>query len=221
MCIWRKRRRQNYQAALNLVYDKNIHTLRTKVKVLIVDDETFEIVDLLRTWKYDVYYKKDITYAIEAEAFDIIIIDIAGIASALKSSMGGFAIAEEIKKRYPWKQVWCYSGNLLKEEIASRISRIDGYIGKDTDIDKWNEKLDNIIETYSSNDYRIDVFRKELKKCGLGEKDIDKVIKEYKKSLEVKNFNSVVELLSELIKNGKQVLGLIQMIYSFASLFTA
>ena len=55
----------------------------------------------------------------------------------------------------------------------------------------------------------------------MGEKDIDKVIKEYKKSLEVKNFNSVVELLSELIKNGKQVLGLIQMIYSFASLFTA
>ena len=53
------------------------------------------------------------------------------------------------------------------------------------------------------------------------EKNQTEVIKEYKKSLEVKNFNSVVELLSELIKNGKQVLGLIQMIYSFASLFTA
>jgi len=180
-----------------------------------------DIIDILREHKYDIYYKKDITYAIEAEAFDIIIIDILGIASALKSNMGGFAIAEEIKKRYPAKQVWCCSGNMIKQEIASRIGQIDGYISKDTDVDVWCEKLDNIIQTYCSDDYQAEILKTQLKKYGVSEDNITQIIKEYKNNLDDKNFNSVINMISGFLDNGKQVLELIQMIYSFVSHFTS
>lgn len=51
-----------YNAAIKLVYDNNIHTLRSRIKILIVDDEKFDIVQILRERKYDIYYKKDITF---------------------------------------------------------------------------------------------------------------------------------------------------------------
>lgn len=187
----------------NLVYEKNIHTLRERVKVLIVDDEPFDIVQILRDAKYDVYYKKDITYAIEAEAFDIIIIDIVGVAPALQSGMEGFAIAEEIKTRYPAKQVWCYSGKTINSAVASRLKHIDGYFNKDIDIDQWREKLDGIIEKYCSDDYQIDVLRSQLKKYGVSESDINLIIKEYENNHEAKNFNSVIEQITGVLTSGK------------------
>ena len=102
-----------YQSTINLIYDRNINTLRSKVKILIVGDEEFVLINILKERKYDIYWKKDITYAVEAEPFDIVVIDIIGIAKSLGSGMGGFAIAKEI----------------------------DGYISKDTDLDKWAEKF--------------------------------------------------------------------------------
>ena len=50
--------------------------------------------------------------------------------------MGGFAIAKEI----------------------------DGYISKDTDLDKWAEKLDGIINRYCSEEYQEEVLMGQLRK---------------------------------------------------------
>lgn len=217
----RHKDRLDYKAALNLIYDRSMPVLRGKVKILIADDEAFDIVDMLKERKYDIYYKKDITYAIEAEPFDIVIIDIHGIASALGSAMGGFAVAEEIKKYYPAKQVWCYSGNVINDAVASKINRINGYIAKDTDIDQWCEKLDQIIATYCSDDYQVEILKNQLKLCGISEQDISRVVNEYRANIEQKNFGSVIELLTSLVDNGKILIGLIKLIYSYVEHFTA
>lgn len=214
-------KKKRYESSLNLIYDNNIHNLRQKVRILIVDDEHFDIIDLLRERKYDIYYIKDITYAIEAEPFDIVIIDILGIGKAIGSGMEGFAVAKEIKKRFPAKQVWCYSGSVIKQEISAQLQEIDGYIPKDTELDKWVEKLDSIISRYCSKEYQEDVLREQLKKCGVDHKDIEKIICEYRAGREGKNFNNFTNILPEYIKSGKYVIELIKLIYSFASLFAA
>lgn len=219
--IMKKKSDLNYKSAMKLIYDKNIRTLRSKVKILIVDDEPFEIIDMLNERKYDIYYKKDITYAIEAEPFDIVIVDIRGIASALGSSMGGFTVAKEVKEHYPVKQVWCYSGSTIKSEVASRIKEIDGYISKDTDIDQWCEKLDNIIHKYCSEEYQVDILEKQLKACSVSEEDIKRVIKEYKSNLENKNFGSVIEMITTLVGDGKSVVDFVKLIYSYIEHYTA
>ena len=212
-------KRKKYNSAINLIYDRNICTLRRKVKILIVDDDEFELTDMLKERKYDIYYKKDITYAIEAEPFDIIVIDIIGIAQALRSNMEGFAIARDIKTKYPAKQVWCYSGSIVKAEISEKLCEIDGYISKDTDLDKWAEKLDRIIEEYSSEEYQEKVLRKQLIKYRFDSDDIDKIMEEYKKSRKEKNFNSVIDILSSLTANGACILETISLILNFAKLF--
>lgn len=204
---------------MNLIYDKSIHTLRACAKILIVDDEEFDIINILRERKYDIYYKKDITYAIEAEPFDIIIIDIKGVASAVGGRMGGFAVAEEVKQRYPAKQVWCYSASAVKQEIASKMNKIDGYIGKDTEIDTWCEKLDRIITTFCSEEYQVKVLEDQLRLCNVSDSNITRIIAEYKSNLETKNFNSVIDMITGLVDNGKSVFSLIRSIYSFIEHF--
>lgn len=213
--------KNKYQSAMNLIYDRNIHTLRTKIKILIVDDEEFDLINILKERKYDIYYKKDISYAIEAEPFDIIVIDIKGIAKALGSGMEGFAIAREIKTKYPSKQVWCYSGCVIKQEISERLKEIDGYISKDTDLDNWAEKLDGIIETYCSKEYQEEVLRQQLRKYHVEEQEIAKIIKEYNSSLDKKNFNELTEMLPQLISSGKYVIEIVNLIYSYLEIFAA
>ena len=46
--LFNSNRSLTYNAAIKLVYDNNIHTLRSRIKVLIVDDEEFDIVQILR-----------------------------------------------------------------------------------------------------------------------------------------------------------------------------
>lgn len=210
-----------YQSAINLIYDRNIHTLRSKVKILIVDDEEFVLIDILKERKYDIYWKKDITYAVEAEPFDIVVIDIIGIAKTLGSGMGGFTIAKEIKTRYPSKQVWCYSGSVIKPEISEKLKEIDGYISKDTDLDKWAEKLDGIINRYCSKEYQEEVLTGQLRKLQISEGEISQILEEYKKGVESKNFNGITDVLSTLISSGKNVIEIVKLIYSFAELFAS
>lgn len=215
------KKKQKYESAMNLIYDRNIHTLRSKVKILIVDDDDFDLISILTDRKYDIYYKQDISYAIEAEPFDIIVIDIVGIGKALGSGMEGFAIAKEIKMRYPAKQVWCYSGSIIKPEISEQLTEIDGYIKKDTDLDRWAEKLDGIIATYCSKAYQAKVLRDQLQKYNVDDKDIDIVMKAYEKGVDGKNFGVVMELLPQLISSGKCVIEIINLIFTFAKLFAA
>ena len=73
-------------------------------RILIVDDEKFDIVQILRERKYDIYYKKDITYALEAEPFDIIIIDMTPI------------------QPQPSRKGWSLSGNIIRVCSFSTIS---------------------------------------------------------------------------------------------------
>lgn len=220
-CLFHPNKPLTYNAAIKLVYDNNIHTLRSRIKILIVDDEEFDIVQILRERKYDIYYKKDMTYALEAEPFDIIIIDIKGVGSALGGNMGGFAVAEEIKQRYPAKQVICYSASVVMNEVLSKLVKIDGYISKDTGVDAWCEKLDGIITTYCSRDYQINKLREQLKACNVSEENIANVVKEYNDNLEGKNFTSVINRITSLVDNPKVLFSLIKFIYSSVEYFAS
>ena len=71
--------------------------------------EDIDIYKTLESRKYDVYYKKDMSYAIEAEPFDIVIMDIKGVGSSRQSKSGGLSLACEVKGRYPLKKVGCCS----------------------------------------------------------------------------------------------------------------
>lgn len=127
--IFKNRNRNLYSSALEMIEGSNISSLRKKTKILLVDDESDDIYQVLKERQYDVYYKNDMTYAIEAEPFEIVIMDIRGVAQRLQSSMEGFTLACDVKKKYPLKKVCCYSGT-TNAEITNQLTdkKIDSFL---------------------------------------------------------------------------------------------
>ncbi len=214
-------KKKKYENALNIIADRNIQQLRSRVKILIVDDEEYGIVDILKERKYSIFYKNDIDYSIEAEPFDIIILDIRGIAKKMSSSMEGFAMAHEIKKVYPHKKVLCFSGAVIESGVAEKLSYIDGYIPKDNSPDQWADKLDEIIKNYVSIEYHQTVLENQLKSLSYNEDDIREISKEFANTFKNKSFDKLSNLLVDKIKNVEAVTSILGIVFNLLGIFSA
>ena len=198
-----------YSAAVELLERNNIASLRKKTKILIVDDEDDEIYEVLKERQYDAYYKSDMTYPIEAEPFDIIMMDIRGVAKRLRSNMEGFALACEIKNKYPLKRVCCYSGSVhheISEQLAER--KIDAFFVKDMDIDKVCDKIDRLIVEYVDIEKQWDVLREEMGKNRVSDEDIQKIKSAYFASFKNGDFIHLNEIVMGTLKNSSTMLNI-------------
>lgn len=215
-------KKEIYKAKMNLIDKSNITNLRERVNILIVDDEDDNVVQALLVRKYNVFYKADMSYAIEAEPFDIIFLDIKGVAKRLQSNMEGFQLAKEIKLKYPLKQVYCYSGTIqpaISEELAQK--RIDGFIKKDTEVDKWGEKLDQIIRDYVDADKQWEIIRKELLKNSASENEIKIIRDVFYDSIKKGAFPELYSTVMGIVKNTTAVLGLLNGILGLMKILVA
>lgn len=214
-------RKRQYINTLNIIADRNIQKLRSKVKILIIDDEEYGIVDILKERKYSIFYKNDIDYSIEAEPFDIIILDIKGIAKKMSSPMEGFAMANEIKKIYPHKKVLCFSGAVIEQGVAEKLSRIDGYIPKDNGIDQWADKLDEIIKDYVSIEYHQNVLENQLKNMLYSDEAIQEILKEFANTFTNKSYDKLSDLLIKKIKDVETITSILGIVFNLFDIFSA
>lgn len=216
MCCWKKK----YNTAINLIDSKNIAVLKERVRILFIDDEDADIVETLKDRNYNVYYKNDINYTIEAEPFDVIFLDIRGVAKKLHSSMEGFQMAKEIKKQYPMKIVYCFSSTTnvaITQELSQNL--IDGFIMKDQDIDKWCEKLDNIIKDYFDRDKIWQSLERELRRQEISQQDIKGIQTAYYNSFKTKNFGKLYEKVMGIAQDATVVTNLLLNMVEIIKLF--
>lgn len=211
------KKKNTYASALELIDKNSISTLRKKVRILIVDDEDDEIYDILKERQYNIFYKKDMTYAVEAEPFDIALVDIKGIATRRKSSMEGFALASEIKQAYPLKKVCCFSGS-VHNEISSELAnnKIDAFFMKDMEIDKISEKVDILIKDYVDYEKQWDVIYQLLRNNNMKDAEIEKVRKAYLKGFNTGDFLELGQSLLDHLKNGTTILNIVSAVLSLA-----
>lgn len=213
MCKAWIKRKQGYGSVFELLENNNIAALRKRIKILIVDDEYDSIYQVLKERQYDVFYKSDINYSIEAEPFDIIIIDIKGVAKRLRSNMEGFSLACEIKGKYPLKRVCCYSGSLypeISEQLANQ--KIDAFFVKDIDLDKICDKIDNMIMDYTDIKKQWEILRSEMVRNRIDESDINKIKKKYFDGFSRGNFRELNDIVMDTLKNGSVMLNTISSI---------
>ncbi len=193
-----------YEKVFNIIQDVDPTERRNRIKILFVDDENYPIVQLLSNRGYRIFYKKDISYIIEVEPFDIVILDIVGVWKSSEDSRQGFAAALEIKKLYPEKKVICYSGSNVSN-IAEDIKLIDDFIQKDSDIKKWTEKLDRHIDEYFSCDYHWDKLYQKLAN-NMPADEINEIKKLYYDSLKSARFDTLNVQLMKIFNNSSKVL---------------
>lgn len=210
MCLFRKTKaNKKYINALELIEKNNLSNIRKRIKILVVDDESDDIYNILKERQYDVYYKNDMNYAVEAEPFEIIIMDIKGVAKRLQSSMEGFSLAGEVKQKYPLKRVCCYSGSIhaeISEQLADK--KIDAFFPKDMEMDKICEKIDRLILDYVDYKKQWEIIRKQLADCNTSDEDIEMIYEAYTEGFENGNISLLSNTLIEKLKNGATMLNI-------------
>lgn len=210
MCLFYKGKETNRHInALELIEKNNLSNLRKRIKILLIDDESDDIYDVLKERQYNVYYKNDMNYAIEAEPFEIVIMDIKGVAKRLQSSMEGFSLACEVKQKYPLKRVCCYSGSVyaeISEQLADK--KIDAFLFKDMDMDKMCEKIDTLILEYADYKKQWEIIRKQLLDCNTNERDIKIIQKSYMESFQNGNVMNLNNTIIDVLKNGTIILNI-------------
>ncbi len=210
--------RRKYNNVLKKLDDGNITNLRKNVKILIVDDEKFEIIDMLKTREYSVYYKTDIEYIIDAEPYDIVILDIKGVANTFGSTYQGLGYAIEVKKKYPHKIIACYS-TIADPKYSQELDKIDGFINKDLDIDRWSDKIDDYIRKYASIDYHWDLIKKRLSQINLDADTISRIERLFRDSFKNDEFDMLKNNLMENINNVKITLDILNILTKIICLF--
>lgn len=210
MCIFRKTKlNKKYINALELLEKNNLSNIRKRIKILVVDDDSDDIYNILKERQYDVYYKQDMNYAVEAEPFEIIVMDIKGVAKRLQSSMEGFSLACEVKCKYPLKRVCCYSGSIhaeISEQLADK--KIDAFFPKDMEMDKICEKIDRMILDYVDYRKQWEIIRSQLIDGNTSEDDIKIIQKAYNDGFENGNILLLSNTIIEKLKNGTTMLNI-------------
>lgn len=222
MCLFIKRKsRKKYVKALEMLEKNNIANIRKRIKLLVVDDETDDIYQILKERQYEVYYKNDMNYAIEAEPFEIVVMDIKGVAKRRQSSMEGFSLACDVKRKYPLKRVCCYSGSIHKEISESLTDKkIDAFFLKDMDMDKICDKIDKLILEYADYKQQWEILRKQLIECSASEDDIEKIHNAYEEGFKDGNILELNNVIMETLKNGTIMLNIVSSIITLIKVWT-
>lgn len=212
-------RKNKLDKVIKISKNKAISKLKEQVKILIVDDnKPSDLIDILRERGYKIYYKENISYQIETEPFDIILLDIRGIASVYGSIDEGFGFALDLKKDYPEKVVVSYSGESGRN-ISERINEIDGFISKDTSADIWCSKLNEYIKRYCTVEYQWDAIAKKLKYNGIDDNTISSVKDEFIKSFDGDEFRGFNDYFVQAIEDLKISMELMSSIISLIKIF--
>ena len=207
MCMFRKKSKKKCAYTLELLEKGNLSNIKKRIKILVVDDESDDIYNILKECQYDVYYKSDMNYAVEAEPFEIVVMDIKGVAKRLQSNMEGFSLACEVKHKYPLKRVCCYSGSIhaeISEQLADR--KIDAFFPKDMEMDKVCEKIDSLILGYVDYKQQWEIIRKQLIDCSTSEEDIKVIQEAYEDGFKNGNISRLNNAIIETLKNGTAIL---------------
>ena len=124
----------------------NRASLKDSLHILFVDDEKFNMVQLLKTagWK-NVEYRKDVTNPdcrIVSWA-NVLFVDINGVGSKLYANQG-LGLGAAIKARYPEKKVIIYSAEPTGDRFDEALRKVDGLLPKNAEPIQFSNYIEEL-----------------------------------------------------------------------------
>lgn len=120
------------------------------VHILFIDDEEFQVVQMLKNDGWKAVSRIDDPNSIRAQEIidsDVIFVDIIGVGKALGFKNQGIGLAAEIKRRYPLKRVVIYSGEEKHSVFDSDLHAVDNWLPKNAEPIQFIQEIEN----YESN----------------------------------------------------------------------
>lgn len=140
---------------------------RKDVKIAVIDNESFPMIDILQRHKFDIDKFDDIENIESLNAYDIILCDIQGVGTKFNTSYQGAYLVKEIYKRYPFKIIIAYTGSRYEPRYNEFLKYAEYNIPKDASSEEWVEKLDSALELASDPENRWNRVRRYLLNKGV------------------------------------------------------
>lgn len=131
---------------LKSVETKPMSKQRSGIPVVVIDDEDFEYLELLRKHDFHIRLLNDIDDIKAVSEYAIVICDIKGVGKSFGSKFEGAHVISEVKKRYTEKILIAYTGQQFDASFNQYFQLCDFVLKKDIDSDDWIEKLDSAIQ---------------------------------------------------------------------------
>lgn len=122
--------------------------IKSKIPILIIDDDEFQYKEDLRDEKYSITCVKAIEDLSAASEYPIVICDVKGVGTQFDPVLGGAYVVRELKKKYPFKQYAVYSGSDYKLELMSNLEGV-ATIKKDAPLEMWRGYCNELIRRAS------------------------------------------------------------------------
>ena len=140
--FWKRFKTISYLRTADLKLKK---VRRSDVKIAIIDDEPIEIMDILKSHKFNIDLIPKIESINILGEYDIIICDIHGVGEAFSKEFQGAYLVKEIYKQYPFKIIISYTGITYDARYNEYLKHAEFSLKKDVSSEDFVEKLDAAI----------------------------------------------------------------------------
>ena len=187
---------------VNILYDISQQKLRENVSIVIIDDDVFPLQGVLEKLGFRFTKKNGTSEDININdylRYDLILCDIAGIATALNSKYQGAFLAHQIKKAFPEKIVISYTSNSYNPDVYRYQSSLDGIVSKSVGIEEWTSILDEKIRILVDPKEQWIRYRDRLLQEGVDIRLIARMESDYVKAVLNRDFTSFKKIYEKQI----------------------
>lgn len=131
-----------------------ISSVRSKLKVLVIDDQPFILRDVLASHGFSIHEMKDISAIDLVASYPIVVCDIKGVGATFKSKHEGAHLFREIRRAFPEKFIVAFTGFRFDATYNEYFRSADVSLKKDTDTEGWVKVLDEAIQVMAEPKHR-------------------------------------------------------------------
>lgn len=159
---------------------KSFDDLKNRLKIVVIDDEDTFPTTIFNENGYSIEkWDKVSDYAkLESGYYDIIILDILGVAQHI-SEEDGFGVLENLKNNNPSQIIVAYSAHSYDLTKTKFWEMADDTIAKPSQFLKMKDVIDNLITTQFHPKRYLDVLSQTLSKYNIREKEIKQFENQY------------------------------------------
>jgi len=194
--------------------------LRARTRILVIDDDPHSFpFEALRKEGYaiDHWLKVENLHTLEEGQYDIIFLDIQGVALEYTTD-DGLGILEHLKEVNPSQIVVAFSAHSY-DLSKNRFWRLaDDSLNKPVEATKCKRLIDNLIESKRTPARYWQSVKVLLQQQGLNEKEIMRIEDKIVRALEKKNKRGISETFESAVDNADFAVRLVRIVGKIASL---
>ena len=198
-----------------------LEELRKRARILVVDDDENSFpVELLKKEGYAIDYwpKIESLSKLERGDYDIIILDIGGVAKEY-SSEDGLGVLEHLKEVNPSQIVVAFSGQSFDLSKNRFWQLADDSLSKPVDATKCKRMIDNLLQTKMTLHNYWQAAVQILKAEGVSDDKIKNLEKKVVDTLQRKEKTDVQTMLNSVCNNTDIAVRLIKVVMKIIAIF--